>query len=162
MDTHVFFFGPKLSDWSAYGAILSLGRREALKEPAIPDLTQPTIFVTQDTFFALGMGCPSPDIAMKYPVSRHPPRRMRPPATVCWRTLCHRTWWMSCVPCIWRKRRIGRTFSFRATTKVVGTGKPMGDGDWCLGLLAEGLEAAVLLSFIFFQHQCVIHFKSEG
>ena len=36
------------------------------------DLTHPTIFVTQDEFFALGMGCPSPDIAVKYPVSRHP------------------------------------------------------------------------------------------
>ena len=35
-------------------------------------MTQPTIFVTQDAFFALGMGCPSPDIAVKYPVSRHP------------------------------------------------------------------------------------------
>ena len=50
-----------------------MGRREALKGPAIPDLTQPTISVTQDDFFfALGMGCPSPDIAVKYPVSRHP------------------------------------------------------------------------------------------
>ena len=49
-----------------------MGRREALKGRAIPDLTQPTIFVTQDTFFALGTGCPSPDIAVKYPVSRHP------------------------------------------------------------------------------------------
>ena len=53
-----------------------MGRRETLKGPAIPDLTQPTIFVTQDAFFALGMGCParrpSPDIAVKYPVSRHP------------------------------------------------------------------------------------------
>ena len=33
---------------------------------------QPTDFVTQDAFFALGMGCPSPDITVKYPVSRHP------------------------------------------------------------------------------------------
>ena len=51
-----------------------MGRRETLKGLAIPDLTQPTIFVliTQDAFFALGMGCPSPDIAVKYPVSRHP------------------------------------------------------------------------------------------
>ena len=29
-------------------------------------------FVTHDAFFALGMGCPSPHIAVKYPVSRHP------------------------------------------------------------------------------------------
>ena len=49
-----------------------MGWREALKGPAIPDLTQPTISVTQDDFFALGMGCPLPDIALKYPVSRHP------------------------------------------------------------------------------------------
>ena len=49
-----------------------MGRRETLTGPAIPDLTQPTIFVTQDAFFALGMGCASPDIAVKYPVSRHP------------------------------------------------------------------------------------------
>ena len=35
-------------------------------------MTQPTICVTQDDFFALGMGCPSPDISVKYPVSRHP------------------------------------------------------------------------------------------
>ena len=56
-----------------------MGRRETLKGPAIPDLTQSTVFVTQDAFFALGMGCPSPDIAVKYPVSRHllpdPPSR---------------------------------------------------------------------------------------
>ena len=38
----------------------------------MPHFTQPTIFVTQDTFLALGMGCPSLDIAVKYPVSRHP------------------------------------------------------------------------------------------
>ena len=31
---------------------------------------------------------------------------------------------MNCVPWIWRERRIGRTFSFRATTNVVGAGKP--------------------------------------
>ena len=49
-----------------------MGRRESLKGPAIPDLTQPTTFVRQDAFFALGMGCPSPHIAVKYPVSRHP------------------------------------------------------------------------------------------
>ena len=49
-----------------------MGRREALKGPAIPDLTQPTISVAQDVFFMLGMGCPSPDIAVKYPVPRHP------------------------------------------------------------------------------------------
>ena len=76
-DTHIFFRESKFQDWSAYGAIQSVGRREALKGPAIPDLTQPTISVTQDDFFALGMGCPSPDIAVKYrclgdPVSRHP------------------------------------------------------------------------------------------
>ena len=49
-----------------------MGRCETLKGPAIPNWTQPTFFVTQDTFFALGMGCPSPEIALKYPVSRHP------------------------------------------------------------------------------------------
>ena len=71
-DTHIFFRESKFQHWSAYGAIQSLGRRETLKGPAIPDLTQPTIFVTQDAFFALAMGCPSPGIAVKYPVSRHP------------------------------------------------------------------------------------------
>ena len=49
-----------------------MGRHETLKGPAIPDLTQPTFFVTKATFFALGMGCPSPDIAAKYPLSRRP------------------------------------------------------------------------------------------
>ena len=49
-----------------------MGRRETLKGPTTPALTQPTILVTQDAFFALGMGCPSPDLAVKYPVSRHP------------------------------------------------------------------------------------------
>ena len=49
-----------------------MGGRETLKGPAISDLTQPTIFVTQDAFFALRMGCPSPNIAVKFPVSRHP------------------------------------------------------------------------------------------
>ena len=51
-----------------------MGRRETLTGPAIPDLTRffVTIFVTQDAFFVLGMGCPSPDIAVKYLVSRHP------------------------------------------------------------------------------------------
>ena len=49
-----------------------MGRRETLKGPAILDLTQPTIFVTGDAFFALGMGCPSPSIAVKSPASRHP------------------------------------------------------------------------------------------
>ena len=71
-DTHIFFRESKFQEWSAYEAIQPMGRREALKGPAIPDLTQPTIFVTQDDYFALGMGCPSPDIAVKYPVSRHP------------------------------------------------------------------------------------------
>ena len=65
-DTHVVFWDSKFSNWSAYGAIQSVGRREILKGPAIPDLKQSTIFVTQDTVFALGMGCPSPDIAVKY------------------------------------------------------------------------------------------------
>ena len=51
-----------------------MGRRESLKGPAIPDWTQPTIFVTHDAFFALGTGCPSPDIAVKCGVSRHPRR----------------------------------------------------------------------------------------
>ena len=77
-DTHIFCRESKFPDWSAYGAIQS---------------------VTQEAFFALGMGCLSPDITVKYPVSRHPcrirplrpPRRMRPQATVCWRTFCHRT-----------------------------------------------------------------------
>ena len=49
-----------------------MGRRETLKGPAIRDLTPPTNFVTQDAFFALGLGCPSPDIAVKYLVSQHP------------------------------------------------------------------------------------------
>ena len=57
-DTHIFFRDSKSQVWSAYEAIQSVGRREALKGPAIPDLTQPTISVTQDDFFALGMGCP--------------------------------------------------------------------------------------------------------
>ena len=42
-DTHIFFRESKFSDWSAYAAILSLGPRETLKGPAIPDFTQPTI-----------------------------------------------------------------------------------------------------------------------
>ena len=71
-DTHIFFRESKFSDWLAYGAIESVGRRETLKGPAIPDLTQPTIIVTQNVFFALGMGFPSPDMAVKYHVSRHP------------------------------------------------------------------------------------------
>ena len=49
-----------------------MGRRETLKGTGIADLTQPTIFATHDTFFALGMGCPSQDIAVKYPMSWHP------------------------------------------------------------------------------------------
>ena len=40
-DTHIFLRDSKFSDWSAYGAIQSVGRRETLKGPAIPDLTQP-------------------------------------------------------------------------------------------------------------------------
>ena len=71
-DTHIFFRESKFQDWSAYGAISSVGRRETMKGPSIPDLTQPTISVMQDDFFALGMGCSSPHIAVKYPVSRHP------------------------------------------------------------------------------------------
>ena len=51
---------------------ISVNRRETLKGPSIPDLTQPTISVTHDDFFALGMCCPSPDITVKYPVSWHP------------------------------------------------------------------------------------------
>ena len=70
-DTRIFFRESQFGDWSAYGANWSVGR-ETLKGPAIPDLTQPTIFVTQEAFFALDLGCPSPDIAVKYPVSRHP------------------------------------------------------------------------------------------
>ena len=49
-----------------------MGRLETLKGPAIPHLKQPTVFVTQDAFFAPGMGCPSPDIAVKCLVSQHP------------------------------------------------------------------------------------------
>ena len=71
-DTHIFFRESKFSEWSAYGAIQSVGRRETLKGPAISDLAHPIFFLTQDTFFALGIGCLSPDIAVKYPVSRHP------------------------------------------------------------------------------------------
>ena len=71
-DTHIFFRESKFQDWSAYGAIQSVGRRETLKGPSIPDLTQPTIFVMQHEFFALGMGCQSPDMVVKYPLSRHP------------------------------------------------------------------------------------------
>ena len=78
-DTHIFFQESKFQDWSAYGAIQSVGRREALKGPAIPDLTRPTISITQDDFLALGMGCPSAEITVKYLVSRHllpdPPSR---------------------------------------------------------------------------------------
>ena len=67
----LFFRESKFQDSSAYGAIQSVGRREALKRPAIPDLTQPTICVSQDDFFCAWHGL-SPDMAMKYPVSRHP------------------------------------------------------------------------------------------
>ena len=51
-----------------------MGRRVALRGPAIHDLTQSTVFVQHDTFFALGVGLPSQDIAVKYPVSptQHP------------------------------------------------------------------------------------------
>ena len=42
-DTHIFSRGSKFQDFSAYGAIQSVGRREALKGPAILDLTQPII-----------------------------------------------------------------------------------------------------------------------
>ena len=68
-DTHIFFRESKFSDWSAYRAIRSVGRCKTLKGPAIPDLTQPTILVTHNAFFLLGMGCPSPNITAKYPVS---------------------------------------------------------------------------------------------
>ena len=78
-DTHIFFRESKFQEWSAYGAIQSVGRRETFKGLSIPDLTQPTIFVTHDEFFALRTGCPSPNIAVKYPVSHHllpgPPSR---------------------------------------------------------------------------------------
>ena len=67
-----FFRDSKFSDLTAYGAIQSVGRRETLEGPAVRDLTQPTILVTQDAFFALGMGCLSPNIVVKCPVSRHP------------------------------------------------------------------------------------------
>ena len=52
-DTNIFLRESKFLEWSAYGAIQSVGRRETLKGPAIPDLTQPTIFVTQDAFLRL-------------------------------------------------------------------------------------------------------------
>ena len=78
-DTHIFLRESNFGESTAYGGIQFVGWRETLKGPAIPDLTQPTIFVTRDAFFALGMGCPSPDIAAKYPVSCHllpdPPSR---------------------------------------------------------------------------------------
>ena len=70
-DTHIFVRESKFQDWSAYGAIRSVGWREALKEPAIPDVTEPTFFVAQVAFCALDMGCPSPDIVVKYPLSRY-------------------------------------------------------------------------------------------
>ena len=70
--THNFSRESKFSDSSAYKAISSVGGRETLKGLAILDSTQPTIFVTQDTLFALGMSCPLPHIAVKYPMSRHP------------------------------------------------------------------------------------------
>ena len=44
-DTHIFVRESKFADWSAYIAIQSVDRREALKGPAIPALTQSTIFV---------------------------------------------------------------------------------------------------------------------
>ena len=50
-DTHIFFRESTFQDWSAYGAIRSVGWRETLKGPAVPHSTQPTIFVTQDAFF---------------------------------------------------------------------------------------------------------------
>ena len=57
-DTHIFFTESKFQDLTAYGAIQSVGQREALKGPAIPDLTQPTISVTQDDFFRAWHGLP--------------------------------------------------------------------------------------------------------
>ena len=81
------------------------------------------------------MGCPSPDIAVKYPVSRHPlpDPPSRTPEEYEAKGYC-----LSMVedvlpgdlvdqlyvPCIWREMRIAKTFSFRATTTVVGAGKP--------------------------------------
>ena len=67
-----FFRESEFLDWWAYGPTQSVGRRETLKGLAVPDLTQPTLFVTQDTFFALGMGCASPYMEVKVPVSRQP------------------------------------------------------------------------------------------
>ena len=136
-DTHIFFGESKFSDWSAYGAIQSVGRRETLKGPAIPDLTEPTIFVTEDTFFCAWHGLSvarhrseiTPCLGIRCRIRPlGPPRSTRPQATVWWRAFSHRTSWISCVPCSWRERRIGKTFSFRATTKVVGAGKPPREG----------------------------------
>ena len=45
-DTHIFFRESNFSDRSAYGAIQSVGRRQTLQGPAIPDLTQPTLSLT--------------------------------------------------------------------------------------------------------------------
>ena len=67
-DAHIFFRQCKVLDWSAYGPIQSVGRREALKRPAIPDVTQSTDFVTQETFFALGMGCTSHPTLPRYDI----------------------------------------------------------------------------------------------
>ena len=104
-DTHIFFEESTFLDWSAYKASHSVGRRETLKGPAIPYLTQPTIFVTQDAFFALRMDCPSLDITVKYPVSRHPlpdpssrtPEDYEATGYRLVRIFCHRTRWTSFV-----------------------------------------------------------------
>ena len=132
-DTHIFFFREfKFSDWSAHGAIQSVGRRETLKGPPIPNLTQPTIFLTQDAFFALGMGCPSLDIAVKYPESRHPlpdpPSRTPEEYEATGYRLVEDILPQDLVDELCALQLEGeenlRTFSFRATTKVVGAGKP--------------------------------------
>ena len=95
----------------------------------LPVLGATTSYTTAATY---GMGCLSPDIAVKYPVSCHllpdPPSRTpeayESQATVWWRRFCQGTCWISYVPGIWREMRIGKTFSFRATTKVVGARIP--------------------------------------
>ena len=59
-DTHIVFPESEFQEWSAYGAIQSVGRREILKGSAIPvnDLTQPTISEPQEEFFCAWHGLP--------------------------------------------------------------------------------------------------------
>ena len=47
------------------------GNFRALRGPRILDLTRATLFASKDSFCAIGMWCPSPNIAMGYLVSRH-------------------------------------------------------------------------------------------